>query len=116
MNLERSKSLYRGTQAVWYLLGLVEAILVMRFLLRLLGANTGAAFTDFVYSISSVFTAPFDAVFRNARVEGSVFEWTTLLAILVYWLIAWGLVKLFVMGKPVSAAEADVKLQDQDRV
>ena len=116
MNLERSKSLYRGTQLVWYLLGLIEIILAMRFLLRLLGANTRAGFTDFIYTVSSIFTAPFDAVFRNARVEGSVFEWTTLLAMLVYWLIAWGIVKLFVIGKPVSSAEADVRIQEEDRV
>jgi len=48
------------------------------------------------------------------QVAGTVFEWTTLLAMLVYWVLAWGIVRLFVMGKPVSRAEADVKLQKQD--
>ncbi len=116
MDLERSRSLYRGTQIVWYIFGLIEIILGIRFLLRLLGANTGAGFTDFIYTLSGVFTAPFEAVFRNARVEGSVFEWTTLLAMLVYWLIAWAIVKLFVMGKPVSAPEADIKLEEENKV
>jgi hypothetical protein len=53
-------------------------------------------------------------VFRITRVEGSVFEWTTLLAMLVYWLIALALIKLLVMGKPVSTPEAAVKLDRQD--
>jgi hypothetical protein len=113
MNIERSKSLYRGTQVVWYLLGLVEILLALRFVLRLLAANPDAGFTNFIYTISGLFTAPFEAVFRNARVQGSVFEWTTLLAMAVYWLIAWAIIKLFVMGKPVSAPEADVKLDQQ---
>lgn len=112
--MERSRSLYRGTQVVWYLLGLLEILLGMRFLLRLMGANPEAGFTSFIYGLSGVFTAPFQAVFRNARVEGSVFEWTTLLAMLVYFIIAWALIKLFVMGKPVSAPEADVKLDQQN--
>ena len=105
--------LYRGTQVVWYLLGLVEALLAFRFVLKLLGANAGAGFTDFIYGASQFLVAPFVAVFRVSRVQGSAFEWTTLLAMFVYWVIAWGIVKLFVMGKPVSTPEAAVKLDRQ---
>lgn len=114
MAMESSRPLYRGTQIVWYLLAIIEALLAVRFILRLLQANPRAGFTDFVYSVSGVFSAPFEAVFRNLYVEGSVFEWTTLLAMLVYWLIAIAIVKLFVMGKSVSVAEADAKLSAQD--
>lgn len=109
---ESSRPLYRGTQVVWYVLLLVEGLLAIRFALKLLQANPGALFTDFIYGFSSVFTFPFATVFKNMRVESSVFEWTTLLAMLVYWLIAMAIVKLFIMSKSVSATEADQKLTE----
>lgn len=109
-----TKPLFRGTQIIWYILTIIEVSLLLRFVLKLLAANPNAGFTDFVYSFSGLFTAPFQAVFRNMAVQGSVFEWTTLLAMIVYYVIALILVKLLVMGKPVSTGEADAKLSAQD--
>jgi uncharacterized protein YggT (Ycf19 family) len=109
-----TKPLFRGTQIIWYILTIIEAVLLLRFVLKLLAANPNAGFTDFIYSFSALFVAPFQAVFRNAAVQGSVFEWTTLLAMIVYYIVALGLIKLLVMGKPVSAVEADAKLGAQD--
>jgi hypothetical protein len=39
-------------------------------------------------------------------VQGSIFEWTTLLAMLVYWMVALAIVNLFAMSKTVSTPEA----------
>jgi uncharacterized protein YggT (Ycf19 family) len=111
----RTKPLYRGTQVVWYILGIVEVLLAFRFILKLLGANTGASFTSFIYGVTYPFATPFSSVFRTGRVEGSVFEWTTLLAMAVYWLLAYGIIKMFVMSKSVSTPEAAVKLDEQDK-
>lgn len=110
-----TRPLYRGTQVVWYLLGLIEVLLGFRFVMKLLGANPGAGFTDFIYGVTDIFVAPFVSVFRISRAQGSVVEWTTLLAMVVYWIIAWGIIKLFVMGRPVSTPEAAVKLDRQDK-
>lgn len=110
-----TKPLYRGTQIVWYLLGLVEVLLAFRFVLKLLGANAGAGFTNFIYSVTGPFTSPFVAVFRVSKAQGSTFEWTTLLAMFVYWVVAWGIINLLVMGKTVSTPEASVKLDQQDK-
>ncbi|MEX2014174.1 MAG: YggT family protein, partial [Parcubacteria group bacterium] len=85
-----TKPLYRGTQIVWYILGILEALLAFRFVLKFLGANPGAGFTNFIYSSTSLFVAPFQNVFGVSQVDGSIFEWTTLLAMLVYWLVAMG--------------------------
>lgn len=110
-----TRPLYRGTQIAWYLLGIVEVLLGFRFVLKLLGANAGAGFTDFIYGITQPFVAPFVAVFRVSRAQGSVLEWTTILAMFVYWVIAWGIIKIFVMSKSVSTPEAAVKLDQQDK-
>lgn len=109
-----TKPLFRGTQIVWYVLSLLEVLLVFRFALKLMAANPGAGFTNFIYSVSSPFVAPFLAVFPQTRIEGSIFEWTTLLAMAVYWVIAWAIMRLFVMSKPVSTPEAAAKLEEQE--
>lgn len=114
-NSSTTKPLYRGTQIVWYVLGIVEVLLAFRFVLKLLGANAGAGFTNFIYSVTYIFAAPFLNVFRISEVAGSVFEWTTLLAIFVYWILAIGIIELFIMGKTVSTPEAAVKLNNQDK-
>lgn len=110
----RSLSLYRGVQAVWYVLGLLEIVLAFRFLLRLFAANPDAPFTAFMYAFSGPFVYPFQSVFPALGSQGYVFEWTTLLAMAVYWLLAWGVIKLFAMSRPVSRTEARSALRTHD--
>jgi len=114
-NSPSTKPLYRGTQIVWYILGLLDILLAFRFVLKLLAANSSAGFSSFIYSLSYPFAAPFLNVFSASRVEGSIFEWTTLLAMAVYALIAWGIVKIFFMSKTVSTPEAAEKLDENDK-
>ncbi|MBP9757826.1 MAG: YggT family protein [Candidatus Pacebacteria bacterium] len=108
------KPLYRGTQIAWYIFYVIEALLLFRFLLKLLAANSNAGFTEFIYTISGVFVAPFRFVFRTSQAGASVFEWSTLLAMLVYWVLVWGIIRLIVIGKPVTQGEARAKLDNQD--
>jgi hypothetical protein len=114
-NSPSTKPLYRGTQIVWYILGVVEVLLAFRFVLKLLGANASAGFSSFVYGITHIFATPFLNVFRITKVSGSVFEWTTLLAMIVYWMLAIGIIKIFLIGKTVSTPEAAVKLNNQEK-
>ncbi len=113
-NSPTTKPLFRGTQVVWYLATLLEILLAFRFFLRLSGANPGAGFTSFIYAASYPFAEPFIAVFNSSVVEGKVFEWTTLLAMVVYLLIAWGIGSLFAMSKTVSTPEAASKLERKE--
>lgn len=109
-----TKPIFRGTQIVWYLLSIIEVLLAFRFILKLMAANPGAGFTNFIYSATWPFTAPFLAVFPRTTVQGSVVEWTTLLAMLVYWLVAIGIIRLFLMSKTVSTPEAAEKLEQEE--
>lgn len=112
----RIRPLYRSTQIIWYVVGLVETLLILRFFLKLFAANSAAGFTRFIYGATGFLAAPFLIVFKVSKVEGSVFEWSTLLAMAVYLLIAWLIVKALIMGKPVSTEEADRKLPDQEKI
>lgn len=109
-----TKPLFRGVQVVWYILSLIEIILIFRFVLRLLGANAAAGFTSFMYGLARPLLAPFATVFPQTVVEGSVFEWTTLLAMAVYYIVALIIVRLFLMGRSVSTPEAAAKLENEE--
>jgi hypothetical protein len=93
----------------------VEATLILRFVLKLFGANPQAGFTSFIYAITNFLVAPFLKVFGVTQVLGSVFEWTTLLAMLIYWVVALAIVKLLLIGKSISTPEAAAKLDKEDK-
>jgi len=76
-------------------------------------ANSTAGFTAFIYKVSQPFASPFLNVFRVSQVEGSIIEWTTLLAMLVYSLVALSIVRVFFMSKTVSTHEAAIKLNKE---
>jgi hypothetical protein len=83
------------TTTVYFLLGVLEIILVLRFFFRLLRANQDNSFIMLLYNLSHVFVLPFNGIFNDQVVgTGNVFELSTLIAMLVYALIAWGLVAL----------------------
>jgi hypothetical protein len=108
-------TLFRATKIIWFVFGLLEILLAFRFFLKLLAANPGAGFTRFIYECSQPFVSPFMNVFRINRFEGSVFEWTTLLAMAVYWILMWILKKWVLIGRPVSPREASHELRSEDK-
>jgi hypothetical protein len=89
---------------VWYIVGAISILLAFRFILKLFGANQNSSFVDVIYSVSGVLTAPFDNIFgvtKNTSGEvDSVFEPSILVAIIVYAIIGWGIVKVFNINRP----------------
>lgn len=110
-NSPSTKPLFRAAQILWYILTLIEILLIFRFFLKFFDANPTAGFTHFIYGLTSFLVVPFVSVFRVTYVGSSIFEWTTLLAMLVYWIIAVCIIRLFIVGKTVSTSEAAEKLQ-----
>jgi hypothetical protein len=96
-----------AANVVWYIVGFIEILLAFRFILKLLGANPASGFVDFVYNISGLLTAPFDNIFNVSTAEGSVvesvFEPSILVAMVVYALIGWGIVKLVNVDRPTAS-------------
>ena len=83
---------------IYFILGLIDVLLVFRFILKLTGANTASGFVTFIYDLTRVFILPFEGIFSKGSAEvletTSVFEPATLVAIVVYGILAWGIVKL----------------------
>ena len=88
-------------RVIWFITGVLLVLLAFRFLLTLLGANPANAFADFIYSASHPFVAPFFGLFGyNLQYGVSRFEIYTLVAMVVYAIVAWGLARLVTLNKP----------------
>ena len=75
--------------------GIIMAVLAMRFLLSLLGANRENAFASFIYAISYPFAAPFFGLFNYQPQFGVVrFEFETLVAIAFWGFVTWMIARL----------------------
>jgi hypothetical protein len=109
----KKKVLFRAYQVIWYILGVVEVLLAFRVLLLLLGANPRSGFTSFIYALSGPFAIPFAGILRSSVTGGSVMEWSTLIGMIVYALIAYGLVKLFQLVKPTTPEEVEREVENQ---
>ncbi|OGE73556.1 MAG: hypothetical protein A3I07_03890 [Candidatus Doudnabacteria bacterium RIFCSPLOWO2_02_FULL_42_9] len=98
--IEKEPTTHYAARIVWTILGVVNVFLALRFILKLIAANPGAGFTDFIYRASAPLLAPFVNVVRNVRTDasGGIFEWNTLIAMAVYSLLAWVIVRLFFLG------------------
>ena len=83
---------------VYYILGALEILLAFRLVLKIAGASMASAFVRLIYGISRFFVMPFEGIFRRFSSQGlettSVLEPSTLVAIIVYAILAVGIVKL----------------------
>ena len=92
----------RAILAVWWLVGLVDALIGIRFLLRLFGANP-VPFVRFIYDVTWPLVQPFHGIFNTNQVGQTVVEPESLVAIVIYTLLGWGVVSLIrVLSRPSS--------------
>lgn len=87
-------------RVIYYVGGVIIALLAVRMLLQLLGANQGNGFVDFVYALSGIFVMPFFGIFGEPTFGQSHFETSTLVAIVVYALLTVGVGKLMTVSRP----------------
>lgn len=103
----RRDASYRLMQAVYLVFGVIEALIAIRLVLRLLGANPNAGFSQFIYGVTAPLVAPFAGLFGNPQAGGSVFELHSIVALVVYALVAWLVGKLvwLLVGESRSAVK-----------
>ncbi len=83
------------TQAVYLVVGLIEALLLIRFVLKALGANAEVGFAQLIYGITGPLVAPFVGLFGAPQaVSGAALEPYTLLALVVYGAVGWLLARV----------------------
>ena len=93
----------RAVQAVWWIVGFIDVLVAIRFVLKLFGANLAAAFVRFMYDVTWPLVAPFHGIFNTTQQGRSILEPESLVAIAIYALIGWGIVSLIrLMTRPRS--------------
>jgi len=85
---------WRATQLVYLVFGVIDGLLVIRLVLKLLGANAHAGFASFVYGVSDFFLVPFKNLLPTIGNEHSLLEMSLVVAILVYALLGWAIARL----------------------
>lgn len=88
-----------GAGIVNVVFGTILTLVALRFIFRLLGANPDSAISSLVYNLSQPLVAPFVGLFSNqAQLETARFEVATLIALVVYGLIAGLLARMLVVN------------------
>ena len=97
----------RTMEGIYLLFGIIDALLVIRLVLKLMGANPHAGFASFTYGVTDFFLAPFHGLLPTVVSGQSVLELSAIFAILIYSLLALGLVRLvaITMSRSVTVSE-----------
>ena len=104
---EKKKAIFRFYQIIWYILGIIEVLLGFRMALKAIGASPFSGFVSLIYSVSNPLAIPFQGIVRSTVNGTSILEWSTIVAALVYLVIAYGIFALFQFIKPVSKQEVE---------
>lgn len=102
---EKKKFIFRTYQIIWYILAVIEVLLAFRMTLQVFGANPFSPFTNLIYTLSGPLASPFSGILGTYVYGNSTFEWSTIIAAIVYALVAYGIVYLIQLVKPVSPDE-----------
>lgn len=102
---DKKRKIFRINQIVWYMFGFVEVLLTFRLVLKAIGANSLSGFTNFIYTITDPLALPFSGVVGNSPNSAGVIEWSIMFAIVVYMVIAVGLIYLLDIVNPVTPEE-----------
>ena len=104
---EKKKAIFRAYQVIWYILAVIEILLIFRVALKAMAANPTSGFVSLIYAVTNPLALPFSGILKTSVTSGSVFEWSTIIAGIVYAIIAVGLVQLFQIIKPVGPQEVN---------
>jgi len=99
-----SLTVYRFTGLIWLGFGLLEVLIGLRVFLKLIAANPGNLFAQFVYALSEPFLIPFFGLTWTPAVGGFVLEIASIIAMIVYALIAWAIVRVITLVFPRSTS------------
>lgn len=79
-----------------YVLTVVETLLLFRFVFKLFDANPSNGFVNFIYDLTAPLLSPFRGIFASPTENGAVFESAAVVAMIVYAIIAYLIVRFFI--------------------
>jgi len=100
----QDRQVNRGNAWIWYLVGIVDVLLLLRLIFHLFGAKS-TGFASFLYGLTGPLEAPFRGIFAAPTVDGSYFDTAAIVAIVVYMLVGWGISKLIDLAMRPSSSK-----------
>jgi len=91
---EQRIATFKATQLIWLSLGLLEVLLALRVVFKLIAINADNLFASILYFVTGIFVAPFASLTGAPALGNMVLEISTIIAMIVYLLIAWGLERI----------------------
>lgn len=91
---EQRVATFKVTQLIWLFLGLLEIMLAMRVVFKLVAVNAENLFASLLYFVTGLFVAPFASLTSAPALGNMVLEISTIIAMIVYLLIGWGLERI----------------------
>lgn len=79
---------------VWLITFFILAVILLRFVMLLINANEQNGFVSWVYDTSAFFVRPFLGITEDPSFNGSVLEVNSLIAMLIYMLLIYGILQL----------------------
>ncbi len=112
----RRAYLSKAIQMIWLLAGILETLIGLRFMLKLIAANPGNPFARFVYGLTDLFLWPFAGLtVTPAADNGMVLEISSLIAMIVYAVVAWAVVRLlYLVFNPAARRSVTVYEKEID--
>ncbi|PZV12873.1 MAG: hypothetical protein DCF20_16985 [Pseudanabaena sp.] len=95
-NARRSNTYIWVVNSIYWVVGMLEILLGLRFALRFFGANPQNEFARMINNLSAPFIAPFSTLFISPTSDGgaNIFDVNILIAITVYALLSYLVVSL----------------------
>jgi YggT family protein len=85
----------RISKFIWLLTGILDVLIAFRFVLKMIAANPGNGFADFIYGLTNFFVSPFLGLVNTpVGADGSMVEIGSLFAIVFYTLVAAVIIQL----------------------
>ncbi len=85
---------FKATQLIWLLFGIIEAAIGLRVLFKAIAVNPANPFAMFLYRLTDLFLLPFKSLVGSPGVDGMVLEISSIIAMVIYLMIAWVLERL----------------------
>ncbi|HEY8598572.1 MAG TPA: YggT family protein [Thermomicrobiales bacterium] len=85
-------------RVIYFCFAVIQIALGLRVLLKLIAANPTSGFTRFIYGFTAPFVAPFSNIVATpTAANGATLDVSSLLAILIYLLLSWLIVRLLLL-------------------
>ncbi len=99
----------KARKIIYYILGALETLFAFRLIFKVLGANPESPFVNAIYTVTGIFLAPFEGIFRSAVTDGietqAILEPQLIIGMISYAILAWGIIKLI----ELSGRQKDIK-------